>query len=117
MEEKFNNNFEVGLGYKVLYSTSSNGRDDFYGLPLYINLNYNLKNKISPVKIKTQFVYGPKVLTFSEGESYFETNIGITIDVIQNASIVLNYKYIDMEYTNYNLEIDNNYYIGFEFRF
>ena len=38
-------------------------------------------------------------------------------DLKKFASYEENYKYIDMEYNNYNLEIDNNYYIGFEFRF
>lgn len=118
MEEDFDNGIEVGIGWKIVYSNLEVSNQDYLAIPLYLNLNYEInRNGIPPIILKSQFVYGPKALSFRDAKSYYELNFGIDVELIKNASLIISYKYINMEYSNFEINTNNNLYAGIEFKF
>jgi len=105
--------FSLGLGIKGV--SADNSSKTFLAAPLNIFASYMVNEQIH---IDAEFGYAPKVLAFSDAETYKEWNAKVNYKVIDNGFVYLGGRDIDTKYTNGNkISYDNSVFFGFKVQF
>ncbi|MFC1764746.1 YfaZ family outer membrane protein [Planctomycetota bacterium] len=101
----------VDVGFRGLVTKVENRPMDGSGGGLGFNIAalYQLPEKISklPIRFFGELTWAPDVLCFSSLDRYREINTGVSFNIIDNAAIILDYRYrnFDMK-TNWGLSDD-----------
>ena len=104
----------VGVGVKV------NATEDFVTVPLGLEIGYEFDQLENlPIRVLTSLYYAPQVLSFDEALSYREYRIGLEAEVIDNVSVGIGYRTMEMETAQMTEVYDYNKtgYIGIKARF
>jgi len=99
-----------GIGIKAALA------EDFVAAPLGITLNYQLPINWS-VNVGGAFYVAPNPLVFSDGKGYTGYRVGISTQVIPNASIYAGYRDIDLKYKDDRKNFNDGWYVGVRFYF
>lgn len=105
--------FSFGLGVKGV--SADNSSQTFLAAPLNLFASYMINEQIH---LDAEFGYAPKVLTFSDGETYKEWNAKANYKVIDNGFAYLGMRDIDTKYTNgTKISYDDTIFFGFKVQF
>jgi len=102
-----------GFGAKAVFA------DDFMAIPLLAKAIWTLPfdSDIPTTSLSANLAYAPSVLTFIEGESYFEFRTEADMEVISNIHIFAGYRNIDTNYENKDYNFNDSWYGGLKLRF
>jgi len=108
-----NYGFSLGLGVKGV--VADNSPKSFVAAPLGIFASYMVNEQIH---IDGEYSYAPKVLTFSDGETYNEWKLKANYRVIDNGFVYVGARGITTEYTNSSeYSYDHTAFFGFNVQF
>lgn len=98
----------LGLGIRFVHL------EDFSAIPLMAEASYAaiLTESLPAASFSLAFLYAPSVLSFDEGENYFEFRAEAGMEVISAVSLYVGYRNIDVEYTGYSSETFNSSLYG-----
>jgi hypothetical protein len=102
-----------GMGVKLNYTK------DFSSMPLGLEAEYRFKHpKLLPMFLHASAYYGPKVLSFGNGDRFYEYRISYDLELIDNGRITIGYRSLNTNYENSDDYIYNRtFYGGFKFFF
>lgn len=106
----------LGLGLKGEYSKIDTHR--YVAIP--IGLEADMKLPLStpfPLYVGGALYYAPSVLTFRDGDEYFETRIHLDIEPIPNGRIEIGYRNIDTDLKSRNVTYNDAWYFGMRLDF
>lgn len=102
--------FSLGLGVKGL--VADNSEKTFVAAPLGIFASYMINDRFH---IDGEIDYAPKVLSFSDGDSYKEWNAKVNYKVIDNGYVYVGGRSIKTSYTDgYEFSYDKTLFFGFK---
>ncbi|MCI0501164.1 MAG: YfaZ family protein [Epsilonproteobacteria bacterium] len=105
--------FSLGLGIKGVMA--DNSPKSFVAAPLGVFASYMVNGQIH---LDGEYNYAPKVLAFSDGESYKEWKLKANYKVIDNGFVYLGARGITTEYTNATqYTYDRSAFFGFNVQF
>ncbi|MDD2698130.1 MAG: YfaZ family outer membrane protein [Arcobacteraceae bacterium] len=105
--------FSLGLGIKAVVADNSSQR--FVAAPLGLFASYMVNEQ---VHIDAEYNYAPKVLAFSDGETYKEWKAKANYRVIDNGFVYIGARGITTKYTNGSeLSYDRTAFFGFNVQF
>jgi lipopolysaccharide assembly outer membrane protein LptD (OstA) len=103
----------LGMGAKIVWADNTN--KNFIATPLNIFAKYEINEQIS---INFDFAYAPKILTFSDGESYKETNLKANYKVLENGYVYLGGRSITTDYKKGgSVDYDKSIFFGYKVQF
>ncbi|MFW6081412.1 MAG: YfaZ family outer membrane protein [Desulfosalsimonas sp.] len=113
------------LGFRgVLGEFERPGKDsDLYAAAFVMGAEYDLSSayisRYIPVVLHATLNFGPSPLCFDDTDEYIELNGGVEWWIIENAALMLNFRYIDVEFDDPVRwdETDSAAYGGIKFRF
>ena len=112
-------NLRFGIGFKGTYVKVDDSKH--VAVPINAELAYTLPLDIAmPIVISGNLSYAPPVLSFKDADSYLETRIEASLQIIEQGSLFVGYRKIE---TDFDLNGDVDYtlndtaYIGFKVRF
>lgn len=107
---------ELTFGAKFIWAEV--GNKNFTALPLMGKVRYTfppLIFKIPPVSLEAKALYAPKVLSFSDSETYSEFRLGASIEMIENVNVYAGYRNIHADYKGIGNDLfDTGFYAGFK---
>lgn len=102
--------FSFGLGIKG--ALADNSDKTFVAVPLEFFVSYIVDERFH---IDSEIAYAPKVLTFSDGDSYKEWNAKVNYKLLENGYLYLGTRGIKTFYSNdKDIAYDNNLFFGFK---
>ncbi len=105
--------FSLGLGIKGV--VADNSSKSFVAAPLGIFASYMINEQIH---IDAEYNYAPKVLAFSDGETYSEWKTKAHYRVIDNGFVYVGARGITTKYTdNSEVSYDHTAFFGFNVQF
>ncbi|MEA3373888.1 MAG: YfaZ family outer membrane protein [Campylobacterota bacterium] len=112
-----NNALTLGIGAKFEYTDL--GDEDFMALPLGLEASFLLPaDGFVPIYLNGNVYFAPKVLSFKEGERYFEYKISVDAEIIDNGRITAGYRNIETKYKGAgNQDLNNAWFVGFKVAF
>ena len=107
----------MGMGVKLAYTYLSGG--SVFAMPLGVQGDYVLPFiTFIPIHIGGQFYYAPKVLSFSDSDTYMEYQGNIDIELMERGLLTMGYRGIDSPVEQMgNAYINRSYFAGFKFKF
>ena len=106
----------IGLGIKGEY-TKFDG-DDYAAIPLGLEADMKLPFvDVIPVYVGGALYYAPSVLSFRDGDDYFETRIHLDVEPIKNGRIEVGYRMIDTDVKNRDVTYNDAWYLGMRLDF
>lgn len=119
MKKEINNSgLFFGIGMKANYTLL--GDESFIAMPLGLEGSYKLPVNL-PLMVSLRAYYAPESLSFSDAESFLETNFDVSLEIIDRGSLVAGYRKIDTNIKVKMKSTDINYnksgYFGFRFNF
>jgi len=111
----------TGITFGVGVKANATKIDDlFVALPLGIEVGYTLPIEI-PVSFGASVYYAPESLSFAKASNYLEYRTEATVELIERASVVVGYRYLEMSFDVNGGTTDITYndaaYFGFRFAF
>jgi hypothetical protein len=106
----------LGLGIKGEYTKIESGH--FAAIPF--GLEADMKLPLStpfPLYVGGALYYAPSVLTFRDGDEYFESRIHLDIEPIPNARIEIGYRNIETDLKSRNVTYNDAWYFGMRLDF
>lgn len=105
--------FSLGLGIKGVIA--DNGPQSFTAAPLGVFASYMVNDQIH---IDGEYDYAPKVLSFSDGETYKEWKLKANYRVIDNGFVYVGARGITTAYTDgHEYSYDHTAFFGFNVQF
>lgn len=103
----------LGFGFKATFA------EDFMALPLLARVKYILPfdSDIPKSSLLASVAYAPSVLTFSDGEKYYEFRLEAEMEVISNIYVFTGYRNIDTDYETRDYNLNDNFYGGLKLSF
>jgi len=114
MKQKVDNDFTFGLGVKVNHTAG------FTGVPLGVEAGYKMPVDMKiPLYLGASLYYSPDVLSVDGADGFLEYRVNLDIKVIENGSITLGYRSLDIDYgdTRNSVQYNASAYAGFKFDF
>lgn len=107
---------KLGLGMKAEY-TKIDG-SSYAAVPLGAEAELRLPlNTPFPFYLGGALYYAPSVLTFKEGDGYFETRIHLDAEPIENGRLEVGYRQIDTDLKSRNVTYNDAWYFGLRLDF
>jgi hypothetical protein len=108
-----NNGISIGLGMKAVYSGQMN--KSFFAIPLTVFGKIEISEVIY---VNAELSYAPKVLSFTDGETYQDMKAQVNYKVLADGYIFVGARNIQTEYKNGIIKkYDNSAFLGLEVRF
>jgi hypothetical protein len=107
--------FTLGLGMKAVIVDHGTISKNFYAAPLSASVKYDFNEHIS---FDGQYSYAPKILAFSDADSYKELKVTANYQIIDNGQIFIGKRSIKADYTNnMNYKFDSSVFFGYKVKF
>lgn len=107
---------KLGLGVKGEY-TKFDG-NTYAAMPLGMEGELHLPlNTPFPFYLGGAFYYAPSVVTFQNGNAYWETRLHVDAEPIENGRIEVGYRKIDTDLKNRNVVYNDAWYFGLRLDF
>ncbi|MDD5052448.1 MAG: YfaZ family outer membrane protein [Sulfuricurvum sp.] len=106
----------LGLGVKGEYTTFDG--NSYAAIPLGIEAELLLPlNTPFPFYLGGAFYYAPSVLSFKDGDAYWENRIHLDMEPIDNGRIEVGYRKINTDLKNQNITYNSAWYFGLRLDF
>lgn len=106
----------IGLGIKGEYTEFDGNK--YAAIPLGIEADMKLPFADSlPFYLGGALYYAPSVLSFRDGDEYFETRIHLDVEPIKNGRLEVGYRMIDTDVKNRNVTYNDAWYFGMRLDF
>lgn len=106
----------LGLGLKAEY-TKLDGHN-YMAIPFGLEADMKLPVATPfPFYVGGAMYYAPSVLSFQDGDGYFEARIHLDAEPIKNGRIEVGYRQIDTDVENRNVTYNDALYFGFRYDF
>ena len=109
-----NNSFQGVDGLNLSLGINMVFLEDYWASPLMIRASYALPliETIPTVSLSARFLYAPSVLSFNEGENYFEFRTEAGMEVISSVSVYMGYRNIEASYLDISDKTFNDSFYG-----
>jgi len=106
------------FGFDLGLNASESDRDlSVVAVGIGVNAGYN-PPAMRGLGVEGHVVYSPQNFTFADGEEYVEWGLGVSYQVLPNASLTLAYQNIEIDFENFGKgEIDDAVRIGLRLDF
>ena len=103
----------LAFGAKMVFT------DNFTALPLLAKGTYALpfNDSVPTTSLAVTLAYAPQVLTFLDGQDYFEFRIEADMEVITNIHLYTGYRNIDTDYETGDKNFNSSFYGGLKLSF